>query len=170
VGGLALLAACGNSLTTAPQGPYASATPAPAQRVINRGCANAAHEGPEATDISFMETALLRQEADLQRVGDDLSGAVPGGDINKDPGLAQANAAQLVSLVSKSTLCSPFREDLASAAAKLATADDTLASSVGGGDVNGALQASLAAFQALKAIADHPPTPVVSPSPAPSAS
>lgn len=152
-----LVAACANPSAKDPQGPYASPTPAPAQQVINRGCANAAHEGPEATDVSFMKSALLRQEADLQRISDDLTGAVPGGNLATDTALAQANAHDVVNLVTKSTLCSPFREKLGDAARKLATADDSLATT--GGDATAGLQGSQAAFQALKAVADNPPTP-----------
>lgn len=160
LGVLAVLAACGGPPGAAdPKGPFASPTPAPAQLVINRGCANAAHEGPEATDVSFMQSALLRQQSELQRVADDLSGAVPGGNLAADAPLAQANARQLVDLVSRSTLCSPFREQLAAAAKSLLSADDAL---VGSGDTPGALRTSQAAFQALKAVADHPPTPVTS--------
>lgn len=163
---LALLAACsGPATATDPKGPFASPTPAPAQLVINRGCANAAHEGPEATDVSFMQSALLRQQAELQRVSDDLTGAVPGGNLANDAPLAQANARQLTDLVSRSTLCSPFREQLADAARKLAAADDSLVAS---SDTPTALENAQSAFQALRAIADHAPTPVkASPVPSP---
>ena len=164
------MAACGGPADSSPRGPFASPTPAPAQRVINQGCANAAHEGPEATDIGFMQSSLLRQEADLQRVSDDVTGAVPGGNLGTDTPLAQANAKQLVTLVTASTLCSPFREDLATAARALAAKDDALVAAVSGGDVASALADAQAAFAALKAIADHPPSPggTASPSPSPS--
>lgn len=125
--------------------------------MINRGCANAAHQGPEATDVSFMHSSLLRQQAQLQRVADDLTGAVPGGNLANDAPLAQGNARQITDLVTRSTLCSPFREQLAAAAKNLASADDALVSA---GDVQAALTNSQAALQALTAIADHPPTPV----------
>ena len=170
LGLLAVLAACAGPADSGPKGPFASPTPAPAQRVINQGCANAAHEGPEATDIGFMQSALLRQEADLQRVSDDVTGAVPGGDLATDAPLAQANAKQVVDLVTNSTLCSPFREDLATAARGLAAKDDALAAAAGGGDVATALQDAQAALAALKAIADHPPSPGAAASPAPSPS
>lgn len=73
--------------------------------MINRGCANAAHQGPEATDVSFMHSSLLRQQAQLQRVADDLTGAVPGGNLANDAPLAQGNARQITDLVTRSTLC-----------------------------------------------------------------
>ena len=155
-----LVGACGSSVAS-PSGPYASPKPSGAQAVIARGCADS-REGPEATDVAFVQDALPRQQADLQRVSDDISGAVPGGNLQTDTGLAATNAHELVDLVSRSTLCSPFREDLLKAAKDLSAADDALSSS--GGDA-GALATAQAAFAALKAIADNPPRPGASPTP-----
>lgn len=155
------LTACTNPVPGNPNGPYAKASPGPAQAVINRGCANAAHEGPETTDVGFVKSSLLRQQAQLQRVADDLSGAVPGGDLPTDTGLAQANAKVIVDLVGKSTLCSPFREKLLDAARALVAADDSLVAGAG----TDTLQRAQAALDNLNAIAAHPPTPGSSPSP-----
>jgi hypothetical protein len=150
------LAACVNPLPGGPSGPYASPTPAPAQRVILRGCNNASHEGPEATDVGFVTSSLLRQESDLQRVADDISGAVPGGDPPNDARLAQTNAHSIVDLINRSTLCSPFREKLAAAARDLAAADDALAGAPT--DVS-TLEHAQSADEALKSIAANPPSP-----------
>jgi hypothetical protein len=155
------LTACANPPPANPNGPYAAASPGPAQAVINRGCANAAHEGPEATDVGFVKSSLLRQQAQLQRVADDLTGAVPGGNLPTDAGLAQANAKVIVDLVGKSTLCSPFREKLLDAARALAAADDSLVA----GSATDTLQRAQAALDNLNAIAAHPPSPASSASP-----
>ncbi len=153
------LAACSNPIPGDPHGPYAPASPAPAQAVINRGCNNTPHQGPEATDVGFIKSSLLRQKAQLQRVDDDLTGAVPGGNLPGDAGLAQANARVIVDLAEKSTLCSPFKGKLLAAARTLASADDALAGAPGGDSLQGALSA----FDALSAIASNPPS--TSPSP-----
>jgi hypothetical protein len=159
---LAGLAACSNPLAGSPQGPYASPTPRPAQAVIQRGCANGAHEGPEATDVGFVRSSLIRQEAALQRVSDDITGAVPGGNPPVDAGLARNNANEIVDLVTRSTLCSPFKEKLATAGKQLATADLALAQAPGD---QSALDQARGAFEALKAVANNPPSPASSPTP-----
>jgi hypothetical protein len=156
VGLLLALAGCGaQTPPTAPRGPGASASPAPAQAVINRGCAGTPQPDAGAIDTRFLQSSMLRQEADLQRVADDLSGAVPGGDLPTDTRLAQENARQLVDLVNRSTLCSPFREKLGTAAAALSGADDALVQA-GDGGVDPALRAAMAKFQALKSLSEDP--------------
>ena len=122
-----------------------------------RSCATTAKADIQARDVTFMQSSLLRQEAQLQRVADDISGAVPGGNLANDTQLAQVNARQLVDLVSQSTLCSPFKEKLLTAAKELSAADDALVQAVSAGDVAGALQVAQAKFQALKAITQNPP-------------
>lgn len=158
------LSACSNSIPGNPKGPYASPSPGPAQAVINRGCANGSHEGPEAADVGFVKSSLIRQDAALQRVSDDITGAVPGGNLPVDTALARANAQDIVDLVTRSTLCSPFKEKLAAAAKTLATADGALAQSAGD-PAQPALNQARTAFQALQAIANNPPSPASSPSP-----
>lgn len=159
VAALGGLVACGQQVIQPPHGPQASAAPDRATAVINRTCARTPRSDIQALDVTFMHSSLLRQEAQLQRVSDDLTGAVPAGNIPTDTQLADANGRQLVDLVGQSTLCSPFKEKLVAASRELAAADDELAQSAGGGDVAGALQTAQDKFQALKDITQNPPSP-----------
>lgn len=152
------LAACGDPAISAPSGPRASVAPDGATAVLRRSCAAATKADIQARDVTFMQSAMLRQEAQLQRVADDLTGAVPNGNIPTDTQLADSNARQIVDLVEKSNLCTLFREKLLAAAQGLATADDTLAASSAGSDVAAALQAAQDRLQAVKAIIQNPPT------------
>jgi hypothetical protein len=161
---IAGLSACSNPIPGNPTGPYASPTPGPAQAVIIRGCANGSHEGPEATDVGFVKSSLIRQDAALGRVGDDITGAVPGGNFPVDTALARANAQDIADLVSRSTLCSPFKEKLAAAAKALVAADTTLAGTTAD-SAQVTLDQARAAFIALQGIANNPPSPATSPSP-----
>jgi len=153
---LAGLAACGQQVIRAPTGPQAAPSPDPATAVMHRACSTAPKSDIQARDVTFMQSAMLRQGAQLQRVADDLSGAVPGGNLSVDTDLARSNARELADLVAKSTLCSPFKEKLVVASKDLATADDTLVSATGGGNVATSLQASEDKLQALKTLTETP--------------
>ncbi|GAC1580099.1 MAG: hypothetical protein NVS3B24_14750 [Candidatus Dormibacteria bacterium] len=153
------LTACGPAAIKAPTGPGASATPDAATAVMRRACSTVPRSDAQARDVTFIQSSLLRQESQLQRVADDLSGAVPGGNLGTDTQLPQANAKDLVSLVEQSTLCSPYKEKLLAAARDLATADDALARAAGGGDVGGAVQSAQAMLRSLRAITENPPPP-----------
>jgi hypothetical protein len=159
---LAFFAGCAENVTSDPRGPYASPNQSPAQAVIAQGCASSALPGQLSTDVEFVRTALVRQEAILQRVSEDITGAVPGGEFTKDAGLAKTNARQIMDLVDRSTLCSPYKEGLSAAAKELVKADDALAAATAGSE-QAALQSSQAALQALKAKVENPPKPAASP-------
>ena len=151
------LLGCGQQAIRPPSGPQATPSPDRATAVIQRSCATTPKADILARDVTFMQNVLLRQQAQLQRVADDISGAVPGGNLANDTQLAQANARQLVDLVLLSTLCSPFKGRLLAAARELAAADDALVQAASGGDAGAAVQAAQARFQALKTITDTPP-------------
>jgi len=152
-----VLTACGPAAIQDPSGPRASPTPDAATAVMRRACSTTPRSDAQARDVTFMQSSLLRQETQLQRVFDDLSGAVPGGNLAADVRLPQANAKDLVTLVEQSTLCSPFKEKLLAATRDLATADNALATAAGGGDVGGAVQSAQAMLKTLRTITENPP-------------
>ncbi|MFN2463223.1 MAG: hypothetical protein ABR573_04875 [Candidatus Dormibacteria bacterium] len=125
---------------------------------MQRACATTPKSDVQARDLGFMQSSILRQDAQLQRVADDLSGAVPGGNLPFDVNLAQFNARDLTDLVSRSTLCSPLKEKLLTAAKQLQTADEDLAQVASGGDVAASLETARSRFDALKSITQNPPT------------
>jgi hypothetical protein len=147
-----LLAAC-DSDQKGVVGPGATPQPtAPVQVVLN-GCKQV--KGLEKGDITFMKSQIVRQQTDLQRVDDDITGAVPGGDLTGDTKLAESEAKLLADRINSSTLCAKVRGALLNKANALANADTALVVAVGSsGDVAGALKASQAAFQDLKSAVD----------------
>ena len=151
------LAACGQQAIRAPSGPQAAPSPDPATAVMHRACSTTPKSDIQSRDVTFMQSAMLRQEAQLQRVADDVSGAVPGGNLPVDTDLARANARQLADLVAQSTLCSPFKEKLVAASKELATVDEALPAAAAGGDIAASLQAAQDKFRALKTLTESAP-------------
>jgi hypothetical protein len=153
------LAACGDPAIKPPSGPTASPSVDSATQIMRRACATLPRTDTQARDVTFMQSAMIRQGAQLQRVSDDLTGAVPGGNLATDTQLAQANSRQLVDLVAQSNLCSPLKEKLLAGSRDLATADDALAQAAGsGGDVAGALQRAQSRYQVLQGLVQTLPT------------
>ena len=146
---LLLLAACGDTFG-APSGPFASPQPRAPQDVAARGCG--AGSTPGAGDVELVRTAAIRQGTELQRVADDLSGAVPGGNLRTDTALAVANAQALRILIGGSNLCLAVRQRLLPQADGLAGVDGEMeAAARSGGDVKGSLAKARAVYDALVA-------------------
>ncbi|HEV3232738.1 MAG TPA: hypothetical protein VG245_10860 [Candidatus Dormibacteraeota bacterium] len=144
------MAACGEGTYSAPSGPFASPGPSAPAAVAARGCGAGSTPGP--ADVQFAQTAVIRQGTELRRVADDLSGAVPGGDLAGDTQLALHDAQALRDLFAASNLCAAVRAPLAAKAATLAGADtDLVAAGHSGGDVTAALAKAQAAYQDLVA-------------------
>jgi hypothetical protein len=143
------LAACGQAQEfRAPIGPYNSPSPSPQVIVASRGCGGGQ---PVAADaLVYPRTELIRQGTDLQRVADDISGAVPGGDPTKDTGLALGDAQQVEQAVAASNLCAAVRDPLVSRLHALVVADQALVDSAAGGGTAAALDHSRAALQDLQ--------------------
>jgi hypothetical protein len=90
------------------------------------------------------------QVALLQRVSDDLTGAVPGGDLATDTKLALQDATGISERLNSSSLCDKLRTPLLAKAKALVEADSALdQAGHGSGDVAAALQRAQAAYQDL---------------------
>ena len=148
-----LLAACGSVLSpNPPDGPYASPPPTPPVAVIRHGCARVGTGNNPSPDVTFVKLALTRQGTDLDRIRDDLSGAVPGGDFAVDTGILRRDADGLKQQIETSTLCEPLRDNLDKQAGVLLDADVALAGTGGGEGAAAALQKARDAYNALVAI------------------
>ena len=149
------LAACGSTSVLAPNGPYFSPSPAPEVQVILRSCKEV--DGLAKGDITYMKTQVVRQGTLLQRVGDDLTGAVPGGNVANDTRLVEEQSKGMSDRIGTSTLCEKVRTPLAQKAKALVDADTALRSAgAGAGDVAGALERATVAYldldKAIKAL------------------
>src|SRR5258708_9826338 len=84
--GLALtagLAACGDTVNTSTNPPYASPPVSAGDAVIARGC-EAVKAGKVPSGLATLSVALVRHGTDLQRVSDDLTRPVPAGTFGLD--------------------------------------------------------------------------------------
>lgn len=146
-----------------PNGPYASPGPSAPQAVVQRGCANLT--APPSPDISFARDLLIRQGTLLQRVADDVSGAVPGGDLKGDAELTAASARSIADSFQSSTLCADLKAKLVTRSRALLDADTRLAQAAAPGsaspDVSAALAQGRAAYQDLTGVvgASSSPSP-----------
>jgi hypothetical protein len=146
----ATLTACGQATDKPPTGPYATPEKSAPQAVALRGCV--ADHPASATELDLLRTQLIRQGTDLQRVDDDLTGAVPGGDLPIDTDLALKQAQQMIEMVTTSSVCPALKDPVATRLRALLAADAQVYQSARqGGDVAGALATARAAFADLQA-------------------
>ena len=152
------LAGCGTAAAPGtPTGPYASFSPSPQVQVANRACTGVSPA--PSPDLLYLSNPLIRQETSLQRVSDDLAGAIPGGNISTDTRLVadSADAIKAVVTPTTTTFCEPIRSHLLAKLTTLVDADHALAAAgSNGGGVAGALGTARAAYDALKAFVDSP--------------
>jgi len=136
----------------APTGPFATPSASTVTRVAQRTCAT---PGPSRQqDLQFISIQLIRQGTDLDRVGDDISGAVPGGNVSADAQRALHDAQQIDSSLKASILCQPLKDQLGPKARDLVAADSALVNAAGaGGDTTSALNQARTSYQALAAAA-----------------
>src|SRR5258708_20666088 len=149
--GLALtagLAACGDTVNTSTNPPYASPPVSAGDAVIARGC-EAVKAGKVPSGLATLSVALVRQGTDLQRISDDLTGAVPGGNFGVDVELVVTNAQDVQTRISGSNVCQPVKAQLMAKASALKDADAALKATGGGAGASDALQASQTALKAL---------------------
>src|SRR5258708_13659072 len=109
--GLALtagLAACGDTVNTSTNPPYASPPVSAGDAVIGRGC-EAVKAGKVPSGLATLSVALVRQGTDLQPVSDDLTGAVPGGNFGVDVELVVTNAQDVQTRISGSNASQPAK-------------------------------------------------------------
>src|SRR5258708_2497560 len=123
--GLALtagLAACGDTIASSTSPPYASPRVSSRDAVIARSC-EAVKAGKVPSGLATLEGSLVRQGTDLQRISDDVSGAVPGGNFGVDVELVVANAQDILARISGSNVCEPVKAQLMARASALKGAD-----------------------------------------------
>jgi hypothetical protein len=155
LGGIAGCADKAVDTTTNP--PFASPALSPPAAIASRSC-EAVKAGSAASGIEAAKVLIIRQGANLQRVGDTLSGSVPGGDFKVDAGLADRNSKDLLDILATSNLCEPTKSALVAKAQALVDADQALVATGGGAGAPEALQASLAAYKDLGDLVQNPPT------------
>ncbi len=151
------LAACGDTsgnVSTNP--PYASPQAGPVDSVLARSCQKV-KAGKAPNGLADVKVALIRQGTDLQRIRDDLSGAVPGGDFGVDVDLVVTNAQDVQARIKTSNLCNPPRSQLNDKAAALKDADVALKATGGGSGAAAALQAAQNAYDVLNALLGNLP-------------
>jgi hypothetical protein len=152
------LAACGDTpIKSSVNGPYASPEPAVASQIATRSCAKV-KSGNAPSGIDTAKVELVTPGTDLQRVSDDLAGAVPGGNVAVDSNNLSHDADQLYSWAVGSNVCEPLRSQLVDKAKALKDASAALASAATGPDVAAALQTAQAAYKAASDFVDNPPS------------
>jgi hypothetical protein len=159
-GGVLLLVvtACGDKApnpTTNP--PYASPGLSAPAAVASRSC-DTVKAGTAPSGLDAAKVLVLRQGADLQRVSDTLTGAVPGGNFSVDAGLVARDATDLLGVLAGSNLCEPAKSALVGKAQALRDADQALVATAGGAAAAAALQASQDAYRALSDLVQNPPS------------
>ena len=143
------LAACGDSANnSATNPPYASPQMGPADSVLSRSC-DKVKSGKASDLVPDVKVALIRQGTQLQRISDDLTGAVPGGNFGVDVDLVVSNAQDVVTRIKASNLCDPLKTQLGDKATALRDSDVNLKATGGGATAGSALQASLDAYAAI---------------------
>ncbi|MHB8509605.1 MAG: hypothetical protein ACYDGR_13320 [Candidatus Dormibacteria bacterium] len=141
------LSGCGQQVFRNPVGPYNRPSPSPQVIVATRGCGNGETPAPDA--LTFPRTQMIRQGTDLDRVADDLSGAVPGGNLAADSDRALVDAQQVEQAVQASNLCPAVRGPLVSRLDALTVADQALVNAAPG-DAGAALDRSRAAAASVQ--------------------
>ena len=144
--GVAACGGTGNNSSTNP--PYASPQMSPGDAVLARSC-DKVKAGKAPDGLADVKVSLIRQGTDLQRISDDLTGAVPGGNFGVDVDLLVPNAQDVQTRIKTSNLCDPPKSQLADKAAALKDADVALKATGGGSDAAAALQAAQSAYNAL---------------------
>ena len=128
------LAACGDAVNTSTNPPYASPRVSAGDAVIARGC-EAVKAGKVPSGLANLQVSLVRQGTDLQRISDDLSSAVPGGNFGVDVELVVTNAQDILARISGSNICQPVKGQLMARASTLKNADAALKATGGGAGV-----------------------------------
>jgi hypothetical protein len=150
--GLALcvgMVACGDSANNSSTNPpYASPQQSAPDAVLSRSC-ETVKSGKVPSGIADAKVALVRQGTQLQRISDDLTGAVPGGNFGVDVDLVVSNAQDVQARIKTSNLCDPLKSQLVDKAAALKDADVNLKATGGGATAGAALQASQDAYNTL---------------------
>jgi hypothetical protein len=142
------LAACGDTVDTSTNPPYASPRVSSGDAVIARSC-EAVKAGKVPNGLANLQVSLVRQGTDLQRISDDLTGAVPGGNFGVDVELVVTNVQDIQARISGSNVCQPVKGQLMARASALKDADAALKATGGGTGAADALQASENALKAL---------------------
>jgi hypothetical protein len=143
------VAACGetaNNSSTRP--PYASPPMSPRDAVLARSCEQV-KAGKAPNGLADTKVALIRQGTDLQRISDDLTGAVPGGNLAVDVDHLISNIQDVQTQIKTSNLCEPAKSQLLEKAAALKDADVGLKATGGGADAAAALQGAQNAYNAI---------------------
>jgi hypothetical protein len=151
------VAACGDTAGTSPNPPYASPQLSAGDAVLARSCEKV-KAGKAPAGLADAKVSLIRQGTDFQRISDDLTGAVPGGNFGVDVDLLVANAKDVQTRIKTSNLCQPAKAQLADKAAALKDADEALKASGGGSGAAAALQAAENAYNALNNLLGNPPS------------
>ena len=155
---LLMVAACGDkAVDTKTNPPYASPALSPPEAVASRSC-DSVKAGSSPSGVEAARVLIIRQGADLQRVSDTLTGAVPGGNFNVDAGLALRDATDLRDGLAASSICEPAKSAMAGKALALKTADQALVATGGGAGAAAALQAAQDAYKALGDVVQNPPS------------
>jgi hypothetical protein len=155
---LLIVAACGEkAVDTRTNPPYASPALSPPAAVASRSC-DSVNAGSSPNGVEAARVLIIRQGADLQRVSDTLSGAVPGGNFKVDAGLALRDATDLHDGLAASNLCEPAKSAMAGKAQALKDADQALVATGGGAGAAAALQAAQDAYKALGEVVQNPPS------------
>lgn len=142
------LAACGTTTYSPPTGPYATPEKSAPEAVALRGCTP--DHPASSTQLDHLRILSLRQESDLQRIDDDLTGAVPGGNLATDTDLAVKQAQTMVDDVGTSDICPALKDPVNAKLRALLQADvQTYQAAHGGGDTSSTLAAARAAFNDL---------------------
>jgi hypothetical protein len=151
------LAACGDTASNSSTNPpYASPGQSPGDAVLSRSC-DTVKAGKAPSGLADAKVSLIRQGTDLQRISDDLSGSVPGGNFGVDVDLVVTNAQDVVTRIKTSNLCDPPKASLVDKANALKDADVNLKATGGGPGAAAALQASLNAYNALNSLLGNLP-------------
>jgi hypothetical protein len=152
------VAACGdtaNNNSTSP--PYASPPLSPRDSVLARSCEQV-KAGKAPNGVADTKVALIRQGTDLQRISDDLTGAVPGGNFGVDVDHLISNIQDVQTQIKTSNLCEPAKSQLVEKAAALKDADDALKATGGGADAAAALQSAQSAYSAINDLLGNLPS------------
>ena len=142
------VAACGTANNSSTNPPYASPQISPGDAVLAHSC-DKVKAGKAPDGLADVKVSLIRQGTDLQRISDDLTGAVPGGNFGVDVELVVTNAQDVQTRIKTSNLCDPPKSQLANKAAALKDADVALKATGGGSAAAAALQAAQSAYNAL---------------------
>jgi hypothetical protein len=155
---LSSIAGCADkAVDTTTNPPYASPALSPPAAIASQSC-DRVKAGSSPSGIEAAKVLIIRQGANLQRVSDTLSGAIPGGDFKVDAGLALHNARDLRDILSTSNLCEPTKSALVARAQAMVDADQALVATAGGASAAEALQASLAVYKDLADRVQNPPS------------